>query len=187
MKQQLMSTLSSGVQADRRGAVRRLAGCAMGLLLAASLTGCGFELRKAPNFAFKSIYANVAPTSVLGVELKRNLAAVGNVELITDELQQKNADVILDVQQELRQKTVVGVNATGQVREFQLRLTLRFRVHTPQGKELIPSTEMQQQRDISFSESAVLSKEAEEGLLYRNMQTDLVQQIMRRLAAIKEL
>ena len=57
----------------------------------------------------------------------------------------------------------------------------------PQGKELIPETELLQQRDISFNESAVLAKEAEETLLYRDMQTDIVQQLMRRLAAVKSL
>jgi len=31
----------------------------------------------------------------------------------------------------------------------------------------------------------VLAKESEEALLYRDMQSDLVQQILRRLAAIK--
>lgn len=155
--------------------------------LALSLAACGFELRKTPEFAFKSVYAGVAPTSVLGTELKRNLAAMGNIELITDPAQLKNAQVILDILQEQREKTVVGVNASGQVREFQLRLRVRFRLYTPQGKELIPDTELLLQRDISFSESAVLSKEAEEGQLYRNMQTDIVQQLMRRLAAVKEL
>jgi len=52
---------------------------------------------------------------------------------------------------------------------------------------LIEPTELLQQRDISFSETAVLAKEAEEALLYRNMQTDIVQQLMRRLAAVKTL
>ena len=66
-------------------------------------------------------------------------------------------------------------------------MRLRFRLRTPQGKELIPETELLQQRDISFNESAVLAKEAEEGLLYRDMQTDIVQQLMRRLAAVKSL
>ena len=46
-------------------------------------------------------------------------------------------------------------------------------------------TEVLLQRDMSFSESAVLAKEAEEALLYRNMQSDLVQQLVRRLASIK--
>jgi LPS-assembly lipoprotein len=155
--------------------------------LAVSLVACGFELRKPPEFVFKTIYANVAPTSVLGTELRRNLSALGNVQLITDAAQLKDAQVILDILQELREKTVVGMSPAGQVREFQLRIRIRFKLRTPQGKELIPETEMLQQRDISFNESAVLSKEAEEGLLYRNMQTDIVQQLMRRLAAVKEL
>lgn len=170
---------------------RRAFGRALGRLMAlgwvAPLAGCGFQLRQPPTFAFKSIYTGVAPTSVLGSELKRNLAAMGSVELITDAAQQQKADVILDVLQELRQKIVVGTNAAGQVREFQLRLTFRFRLRTPKGKELIPDTEMVQQRDISFNESAVLAKETEEALLYRSMQTDIVNQLMRRLAAVKEI
>ncbi|HEY0823855.1 MAG TPA: LPS assembly lipoprotein LptE, partial [Ramlibacter sp.] len=89
--------------------------------------------------------------------------------------------------QELREKVVVGLNASGQVREFQLRLRIRFRVRTPQGRELIPETELLQQRDISFNEAAVLAKEAEESLLYRDMQADLVQQLMRRLAALRSV
>jgi LPS-assembly lipoprotein len=68
-----------------------------------------------------------------------------------------------------------------------LRFILLFRLRTAKGRELIEPTELAQQRDISFNEAAVLAKEAEEAQLYRNMQTDLVQQILRRLAAVKEL
>lgn len=46
-------------------------------------------------------------------------------------------------------------------------------------------TKITQQRDITFNESAALAKEAEEILLYRDMQNDIVQQMLRRLAAIK--
>jgi LPS-assembly lipoprotein len=52
---------------------------------------------------------------------------------------------------------------------------------------LIAPSDVLQQRDISFNESAVLAKEAEEGLLYRDMQSDIVQQLLRRLAAVKSL
>ena len=86
-----------------------------------------------------------------------------------------------------REKVVLSLNASGQVREFQLRLRFRFRLRTLAGKELIPEVEILLQRDISFNESAVLAKEAEEALLYRDMQSDIVQQIMRRLAAVTEL
>jgi LPS-assembly lipoprotein len=79
---------------------------------------------------------------------------------------------------------VVGTNSSGQVRELQLRLRLKFKARTPQGKELLPETEIVLQRDLSFNESVVLAKDAEEALLYRDMQSDLVQQLMRRLAAL---
>ena len=144
-------------------------------------------MRQPPQFAFKTLYVGVPETSLFGIELRRNLAALANVQLITDPARQQTADVILDILQEQRIKTVVGINAAGQVREFQLRFILRFRLRTAKGRELIEPTELAQQRDISFNEAAVLAKEAEEAQLYRNMQTDLVQQILRRLAAVKDL
>jgi LPS-assembly lipoprotein len=159
------------------------------LLLAASslaLAGCGFQLRQAPSFAFKTIYIGSAPGSTLGNELKRSIAsgdAVTVVNAPTPEL----AQVVLDILADQREKVVVGMSGSGQVREFQLRTRLRFRLRTPQGKELIPETELLQQRDISYNESAALGKEAEEVLLYRDMQTDIVQQLMRRLAAVKAI
>lgn len=155
-----------------------------GVLMA--LAGCGFKLRGAPDFAFRSLFVNASESSLFGNELKRNLASISALEL-KDARDMSKADAILDILSELREKTVVGVNTSGQVREFQLRIRLRFRLRTPQGKELIGDTELLQQRDISFNESAVLAKEAEEGLMYRDMQSDLVQQMIRRLAAVRSL
>ena len=95
--------------------------------------------------------------------------------------------VIVDILKDVREKTVVGVNASGQVREFQLKIRIQFRMRTPDGRELIAPTEISQQRDISFNESAVLAKEAEEVLLFKDMQSDILQQLLRRLAAIKTI
>ena len=147
-------------------------------------TACGFELRKAPNFAFKTLFLSFSEGSSLGTELKNSLESNGSVQVITDLRQIDKADVILDVLIDRREKTVVGVNASGQVREFQLRLRVSFRLRSAKNSELIPATEILQQRDISFNESAVLAKETEEGLLYREMQSGIVQQIMRRLATV---
>jgi LPS-assembly lipoprotein len=163
---------------------RALIAFAAGSLL---LAGCGFELRQAPHFAFNTIYVGAAPSSSLGNELKRSIAFSDGVTVIGDAARAGTAQVVLDVLADQREKVVVGLNASGQVREFQLRTRFRFKLRTPQGKELIPETELLQQRDISFNESAVLAKETEENLLYKDMQTDLVQQLMRRLAALKSL
>ena len=156
-----------------------------GALLA--LTACGFQLRGVATFAFDSIHVTTAETSALGNELKRTLTSLGSVRVITDPALLPSAQAVLDILLEQREKTVVGVNASGQVREFQIRLRVRFKLRTPQGKELIADTELLQQRDISFNESAVLAKETEEGLMYRDMQSAIVQQLMRRLAAVKTL
>lgn len=152
-----------------------------------SLNGCGFALRKAPNFAFTTLYSGLSEASPLGVELRRSLESTGKVKVITDARQISQAQVVLEALADQREKVVLSLNASGQVREFQLRLRFTFRLRTPAGKELIPATELALQRDISFNESAVLAKEAEEALLYRDMQSDIVQQIMRRLAAVTEL
>jgi LPS-assembly lipoprotein len=155
------------------------------LATALALTACGFELRKAPEFAFQTIA--VPATSAVATELRRTLASAGTVKVLPATAKPEEAQVVLDILSEAREKVVVGINASGEVREFQLRSRLHFRMRTPQGRELIPDTELLQQRDVSFNESAVLAKESEEGLLYRDMQTDLVQQLMRRIAAVKTL
>jgi LPS-assembly lipoprotein len=149
------------------------------------LAGCGFQLREAPNFAFDSIVIAAEGNSPLANQLRRSLAADGRVNVLPAGTPPAGANVVLEIPMEQREKVVVGLNASGQVREFQLRLRVNFRLRTADGRELIPATELLQQRDISFNEAAVLAKEAEESLLYRDMQTDIVQQLMRRLAAIR--
>ena len=154
---------------------------------AAGLSACGFKLREAPNYAFSTIFIRVAEASTLGNELRRNLEGSGKVEVVTDAKRINAAQVILDVVSDQREKTAVGLNASGQVREFQLRLRFKFRLRNQAGDELIPEVELLQQRDMSYVESQALAKEGEEQLLYRNMQSDIVQQIMRRLAAVKQI
>ena len=158
------------------------------LLLAATgaglLAGCGFKLRQAPNFAFTSLYS--AAATPLGSELRRDLVASGKLQVITDPKQAGSAQVILDILGDQRERVVTALNSAGQVREIELRLRVKFRLRAKDGKELIPETELLQKRNVSYNSSVVLAKEAEEALLYRDMQTDIVQQLMRRLAAVRE-
>ena len=150
-----------------------------------ALTACGFALRQTQDFPFKTLYGNFSESSPLGVELRRNLLGSGRIDLVTDPKKMPDADAILDILSEVRQQVVVGMNASGQVREMQLRLRVSFRLRTPQGEEWIEPVELYQQRDLSFTETAALSKEIEMGMMYRDMQTDIVQQIMRRLSIVK--
>jgi LPS-assembly lipoprotein len=145
-------------------------------LAAAPLAACGFRLRGAPSFGFRSLYVQAPASSPL---------AGGDLTVLIEPAQLTQAEAILDLLSERQERVVVGLNAAGQVRELQLRLRVHFRLRGQQGQEWIGDTELLQQRDISYNETIALSKEGEEALLFRNMQTDLVQQLMRRLAAVK--
>ena len=154
------------------------------LLVAASLTACGFQLRGSNGsytMPFHSLYLSFPDTPALGTELKRNLRA-GDV-VIADK--PEGADAQFVVLSENRGKSILSLNSLGRVREYLLTYTLTFAVRDPKGVELLPSTEITLRRNMAFDETQVLAKESEEALLYRDMQADLVQQIMRRLAAVK--
>jgi LPS-assembly lipoprotein len=160
------------------GARRRLLAAAAAAPL---LTACGFQLRRAPEFGFARI-ALAMPATSLATELRRQLEGTGRVEVVSDAAR---ADVVLESTGEARERTVVSVTAAGEVREFQLRIRFKFRLRAADGRELLPGAEILRQIDQSYSESAALSKESEALMLYQNMQSDIVQQVIRRLATVK--
>lgn len=156
--------------------MRALASVVLALLLAA----CGFQLRGAQPLPFSSLY--VAEDWELGAILRRNIRAYGSTRLASSP---QEAEAVLTRIGETREKNILSLSATGRVREYQLRYRFAFRVHDLKGREFIPPTEVVLVREISFSDDRVLAKEQEEVLLYRDMQNDMVQQLMRRLAAAK--
>ena len=107
--------------------------------------------------------------------------------MITEAREIERAEVILELLLEQPEKVILSRTATGTVREYVLRLRVRFRLRARNGDELIPDTELLQEREISFNETAALAKESEEQLLYRDMRADLVQQLIRRLTAVRQI
>jgi LPS-assembly lipoprotein len=156
---------------------------------ALALTGCGFQLRGSQSYAFNSIAipSNGRVLSLMVTELQRNLLDIQGMRVITDPTKTSTAQVVLEIVQDQREKTAVGLSIAGQVREFQLRLRVKFRLRTPAGKDLIEETELTQTRQFSYNESVALAKEVEESQLYRDMQSDLIAQMLRRLANVKSL
>lgn len=146
------------------------------------LSGCGFQLRGSANVPFKSVFIEINYVSSIAAELKRNLEALTNVKVVDVK---QDAEAIITNFGEVRNKQILSINTAGRVREFRLQLTVNFSVIDQQGKVLIPLTTLPIERDFSFNDAAVLAKENEEALLYRDMQSDLVQQIVRRLSLIK--
>jgi len=150
-------------------------------LCAALLPACGFQLRGAAQLPFKTIYMD--NTSPMAVELRRILRANADVQFVNAP---QEAEAIIELYGEQRRKEILSLNAQGRPREYRLLLDIYVRVHNGKGQNFIPPSLLQQNREISFNDNQVLAKEAEEGLLYNDMQSDMVQQILRRLSNIKK-
>lgn len=162
--------------------MRPLTALLTALLCALLLAGCGFHLRGAASLPFESLYVQAPPASQFAVQFKRAVAASGGTRL-TD--YQKEAAATLVLVNELREKTILSLSGGGRVREFQLRYRMSYRVLDRNSVEIVPMTEILLTRDFSFNDQETLSKEAEEVLLFRDMQNDAVQQLVRRLQVIK--
>ena len=153
------------------------------LALALSLlAGCGFQLRGAYLLPYESLYLSMPEYSDLGAGLRRAIRTAGSTRL---------ADTADDAQarfipgSDLRDRVILSLSGTGRVRELRLRWRYSYRVVDAQGRNLVPVGEIELTRDLTYDDSNVLAKEQEEVLLWRDMQSDMVQQIMRRLAAVK--
>ena len=151
------------------------------LALALVLAGCGFRLRGTADVPFQTLYVPNA-TSGIALDLKRNIQAGTHARVVDDA---KGADAVLQFTEETRSKEILSLTAQGRVREFQLRYRVGFRVHDGKGQEFLPASSIQLTRDVTFNDTEILAKEQEELLLFRDMQSDMVQLIMRRLAAAK--
>jgi LPS-assembly lipoprotein len=151
--------------------------------LAAAMAGCGFELRKAPELHFSAIVlTGFRPESALAAILRQQISSTTTTRVVESVTQ---AQVILQVYTDASERVVEASTAAGQVRELQLRSRLIFRVRTVDEVELIPRTQLLLTRDLTYTEEAALGKEQEEALLFRSMQSDIVGQLIRRLAALR--
>jgi LPS-assembly lipoprotein len=146
------------------------------------LAGCGFQLRGTADVPFETVYVPNA-TAGIALDLKRNIQSGTRAKVIDDP---KKAEAILQFTEETRNKEILSLTGTGRVSEFQLRYRVGFRVHDGKGGDYVPQSVIQLTRDVSFNDSEILAKETEEQLLFRDMQIDMVQQIMRRLAAAQK-
>lgn len=146
------------------------------------LTACGFQLRGEPAVGIKTLQVGSVGGSQVAAQIRRTLAT-GPTRVVSDP---KQAEAQLRVLQEVRDKMVATITGTGTVYEYELRLTVRFELTVP-GREIpvIAPTDTVAKRLITYSASAPTAKEAEEQLLYKDMQVELAQRILRQVAVAR--
>lgn len=152
------------------------------LMLTALLAACGFQLRGSYSLPFDTLHVALPESSALHALIKRNVEAGSQAHVVASE---RDAQATLTVLRDVSQKNILSLDSTGRVREYQLVRSFAFRVSDSKNRELMPPGEIVIRRDITYSDTQVLAKESEEALLWRDIQNDLVQQLIRRLVAAR--
>jgi len=151
-------------------------------LLVLALSGCGFQLRGTADLPFKTIYMPPATQPGVALNLRRNIQAGTRTTVVDDP---KSAEAVLEFTRESRDKTILSLAANGRVREFELQYSVSFRVHDNKGGDFVPASTVLLKRAVTFNDTDILAKEQEDQQIYRSMESDMVQQIMRRLEAAR--
>lgn len=156
----------------------------LALILVAILAGCGFQLRGAASgqLPYSTLYIALPENSDVGIALRRYIASLKTTRLTKTA---EEAEAVFQQVADRREKAILSLNVQGQVREYRLQANYSFRIVDSKGRELVPVNELNLMRDITFNDSAILAKDQEEALLWRDINTDLVAQILRRLSIVK--
>jgi LPS-assembly lipoprotein len=152
------------------------------IVVALFVSACGFQLRGAFSLPFDTLFIAQSDTSELRAVLKRNIEASTQTRIVDDA---KQAQATLAILLDTPQKNILSLSSAGRVREFQLVRIFSFRVVDAKGQEFVPPSMIRVSREITFDDTRILSKDTEEALLWRDIQNDLAQQLVRRLAAAK--
>jgi len=153
------------------------------LVLLGGPVACGFHLRGEAHYTFDTLFLNSPAAQPLTTDLKRSLEGIGTAQLVASP---ETAQVILDIASVENNKQILSLSGGGKVREFLLTKRILFRVHDAAGNDWLPTSEVLVRRSYTYSDTEALAKEAQEQRLWREMQDDAVQQIVRRLQSAKK-
>lgn len=148
-----------------------------------ALTACGFKLRGlVSSLPFESIYISAPLGHSIGPDLERAIGSSTTTRIVH---KMEDAEAVLHIISATNDRRILTLSAGGVVNEFELIYRLNTRLVDTKGAELIPSNQIVLTRILPFLNTQILAKQAEEQMLFNNMQQDAVQQLIWRLAALK--
>ena len=152
------------------------------LLLALSLTSCGFHLRGTQGFevALEQLYVSVpASYGELKRELERTFTQY-DIDVVGLRTASRYALVING---ERNTRRAVSTTSSISVAEYELRLEVDIQLTDRQGADVILPTTLMTERIYTFNRNSLVGSNEEETLLLSEMRSDLVNQIIRRVDA----
>ena len=161
--------------------IRGSSALALALGLSLLLGGCGLYQTKTAYVPYKAVAVTGSLSPELLYQLQFHILTFINIKVA---IHPKDADLILEIIQEVPNSQILSYTGTGQVSAFGLTDAVVFRAINVTGKVVIPESEIYVVRDMNFSVSTVLSAEIQQQQMMTDMRKELAMQITRRLIAL---
>jgi len=151
------------------------------VLLGLLAAGCGFQLRGMDlRTSVATAYVQAAPRHGFTEPLKVALVRAG-VELVDG----PTADaLVIELLDERRGRRSVSVSDRALAAEYQVEVGVRYAVRDSAGRQLIEPQWLERERVFRADRDNILGSSEERALLEREMQAELIQQIIRALDAL---
>ena len=162
---------------------RECLGSGLALVAAGVLSACGWRVRGKIDLPYKNLLVSGVMTPEFRNDLEMYLR-VNDVNLVS---KSQDAEVILEIITEQNAKQVLSYNGAGQITAYRIISRVAFRVFNPDGIEVMPESDIYLTRDIDFNQANIQSFDLLVAEFVKSMRTDIVNQLMRRLASIKKL
>jgi LPS-assembly lipoprotein len=155
----------------------------LGFLTLAPVSGliaCGYRLRGMADLPFKVIAITGSPSPPLRADLQTAILTGTDAKVA---INPKDADLILDITNDLNGREILAYNSNGQVSAYRLNIRVGFRAYDNTGVDVVPEAEIYITRDMDFSVSTVLATDVQMQQFLSLMRRDLAIQILRRVSA----
>ena len=150
-------------------------------LIIASLTACGFHLRGSSDIQFKSVFFQ-GNTLTISKDLKKYLT-LNEIQILPSA---DKAELLLELVGEENEKRILSLAGDGTVNEYELYYRVSYRSKLINQALWSEVSTMEARRDLTYSNATLLSKQTEEFKLNQAMQKDVVNNLVRRLSALKK-
>jgi LPS-assembly lipoprotein len=155
----------------------------LGLIITAPLSGliaCGYRMRGMVDLPFKAIAITGNPSPPLRADIQTAILTGTDVKVA---INPKDADLILEITNDISGREILAYNSTGQVSAYRLNIRVGFRALDLAGTEIIPDSEIYMTRDMDFSNTTVLATDVQQQQFLSLLRKDLAVQILRRVSA----
>ncbi len=172
-------------RSQRRGcgqAVQDIVNILVLVLVVGGLSSCGFHLRgdvALPAAMDVTYIQGKHPFDTLNDDFRTALE--GHGARVTEH--REEATAILRILGSQDEKEVLTVDVGGKVQEYLIRQTIRFDIVTPDNQPLLEQQTVSLSRDFVFNKKDILAKERESDLISSQLQRDIVNLAMLRIAA----